>query len=78
MIPHPPSPAEIDANATLVAAELLAHPAALLMPSPAVAALAAIAVRERPGISEPERRLLAQALELAREVENRLSMEARP
>jgi hypothetical protein len=68
---------EIEANAALVAAEVLAHPASLLLAGRAISALASIAGRDPPSISGPECRLLADALLLVDAVEIAASQEVR-
>jgi hypothetical protein len=69
---------DLQANADLIAAGLLAHPASLLISSTAVAALVRIAARDPPAASPPERRLLRGALDLLDAAEIAAGREARP
>jgi hypothetical protein len=68
---------EIEANAALVAAQVLAHPASLLLAGSTISALASIAGRDQPSISGPERRLLIEVLALVDAVEIAASQEVR-
>ncbi|HEY1244169.1 MAG TPA: hypothetical protein VGF29_04990 [Hyphomicrobiaceae bacterium] len=75
MLCTPLSDAEIEANAALVAAELLAHPVALLLPDGVVVAYAGVACREGAAVSPRELRGLRRGLDLAAEVEIRMGLE---
>jgi hypothetical protein len=68
---------EIEANAPLLATEVLAHPASLLLAASAISALASIAGRDPASISGPERRLLVEVLALVDAVEIAASREVR-
>ena len=69
---------EIEANAAVVAAEVLAHPIVLQLTPATVGALSAIAIEERRVEPGTARRLLRQAITFIDTAEVRLSMEARP
>jgi hypothetical protein len=74
---RPTTDSEIEANGALVAAEVLAHPASVLLAASAISALASIAGRDPPSISGPERRLLIEVLTLVDAVEIAASLEVR-
>lgn len=76
LLPVTCSDSEIEANAAVVAAGILAHPARLLLASTAVATLATIANREPPSSASPQEcRLLHDAVTLVDAVEIRLGQE---
>ena len=69
---------EIEANAAVVAAEVLAHPLALQLTPATVVALSAIALKEPRVEPDTARRLLRQAVTLIDTAEIAASLEMAP
>ena len=75
---HRLSDSEIEANAPLVAAGILRHPASLLMRAATISALADLVARHPPSATAPECLLVSDAVGFVEAIEIAISREARP